>query len=130
MPISFDQALGVHEQALRLRAKRADVLAANLANADTPHYKARDFDFNRALQSARQSQGVALKTTHANHLPADGNSSAEVLYRVPNQPSLDGNTVDSQTEQAAFAQNALEYQASLNFLSARFKSLRAAIRGE
>ena len=107
-----------------------ELLAANIANADTPGYKARDIDFAAAMRSAGAEQGALLRT-HERHLAggaADGG--AEVLYRVPGQPSLDGNTVESQREHAEFMDNAMRYQASLNFLDGRVRSLRSAITGQ
>lgn len=133
MPISIDSALGIHQEALRLRARRAELLASNLANADTPNFKARDVDFKAALSQATQDMGMTQPTrTHAGHMSlTSGNlPGGEALYRVPSQPSLDGNTVDVQAEQAAFAQNSVQYQASLQFLSSKFKGLLGAIRGE
>ena len=129
MTISFDRALGVHMQALELRSKRTEVLAANLANADTPNYKARDLDFAATLASL-QGEGQALKTTHAAHLQAQGHNVGDLLYRVPTQMSLDGNSVEEEQEKADFADNALRYQASLRFLGNRVQGLMSAIRGE
>lgn len=128
MPISFDKALGVHAQALGLRAQRAEVIAANLANADTPNYLARDMDFKTVLAST-QGHG-SLKATHAAHVQGPGSHSGELLYRVPTQPAIDGNTVDAQEEKAAFADNALRYQTSLRLLSSRIQGLLTALRGE
>ena len=129
MTISFDRALGVHAQALELRSKRTEVLAANLANADTPNYKARDLDFAATLASL-QGEGQALKATHAAHLQAQGHNVGDLLYRVPTQMSLDGNSVEEEQEKADFADNALRYQASLRFLGNRVQGLMSAIRGE
>jgi len=128
-PINFDSALGSHERALYLQARRAGVLASNLANADTPGYKARDLDFKAALSSARGS-GVGLAATHPGHLRPAGADlpGGPALYRSPTHSSLDGNTVDVQVEQAAFAQNAVQYQATLRFLSGRFKGMLNALR--
>ena len=131
MALSFDKALGIHAEALQLRAKRLELLASNVANSDTPNYKARDIDFRAALSHAGQSQGVGMARTHPSHMAAGGAAgAAEVQYRVPSQPSLDGNTVDPQLEQAAFVENAVQYQASLDFLNARFRGLRNALKGE
>lgn len=129
MTISFDRALGVHAQALELRSKRTEVLAANLANADTPNYKARDLNFAATLASL-QGEGQALKATHAAHLQAQGHNVGDLLYRVPTQMSLDGNSVEEEQEKADFADNALRYQASLRFLGNRVQGLMSAIRGE
>lgn len=129
MKIGVD--FGIHEQALRLKARRAEVLASNIANADTPGYKARDFDF-RALLNRQMAGAEPLRTTHERHFrDATGVVHPEQLdYRIPNQPSLDGNTVDSQLEHAAYAGNALEYQASLQFLDGQVKKLRMALKGQ
>lgn len=127
-PINFDKALGSHEQALYLQSRRAGVLASNLANADTPNYKARDLDFRSALQQA--SQSVRMSATQSGHIQTRGGSlpGGQLLYRVPNAPSLDGNTVDVDAEQAAFAENALRYQATLRFLSGRFQGMKNALK--
>ena len=134
MAINLDKALGIYPQALSLRARRAEVLAANMANADTPNYKAKDIDFKAVLNQARDQSGsdaAVLMRTHAAHLATgfDG-SSDSVMYRVPDQSSLDGNTVDDQVEQAEFARNAIQYQASLSFLNGKIKTLMTAIRGD
>jgi len=134
MPFNIDTALGIHPQALAVRARRAEILAANIANADTPNYKARDIDF-RAQLSAAQTMPVnaRLVATHAAHLPdaeAAGTAGGGLMYRMPMQPSIDGNTVDSQMEYSQFSQNALQYQSSLTFLSHRIKTLLTAIRGD
>ena len=137
MPISFDSALGIHQQALALRSGRAEILASNIA--DTPGYKARDIDFKSQLQniqaqSAQSQSGLSLTQSNSKHIPIDSatamNSRTEILYRVPHQPSLDGNTVNEQVEKSAFAENAMRYQASLTFLDGKFKGLMAAIKGE
>lgn len=133
MGINFDKALGIHEQALTIQSKRTAVLANNIANADTPGYKARDVDFHALLQQAAHSQrSSGLERTHAAHFRADSKYlSNELMYRVPMQPDTgDGNTVDPSIEQAAFAQSALQYQTSLTFLGNKFRSLMTAIRGE
>ncbi len=142
MALNLDSYLGVHAQALTLEAQRTELLAANLANADTPNYKARDIDFKAALAAAgggnspSSSGTLAVATTNAAHLPApgvdspDGGAGANLKYRVPMAPSLDGNTVDSQLEQAAFAENSVRYQATLTFLNARLKELMTAIVGQ
>lgn len=135
MAINFDKALGVHEQALQVRAQRHEVLASNIANADTPGYKARDIDFRAALQKSAQSSAGQLRllSTQANHMPVSGvggsNGPAELMYRMPLQPSLDGNTVESHVEQAQFADNTMRYQATLQFLSSKFSGLKTVIQG-
>lgn len=130
MSISFSNALGIHESALNMRSQRAEVLANNLANADTPGYKARDFDFKAALNQATGEQ-LPMQATRDNHLQGNGgNPAQELLYRTPMQPSLDGNTVDSQMELSAYMRNAMDFQSSFQFLNSKFKGLTAAIKGE
>lgn len=135
MRIGLDNALGIHPEALQLRAERTEVLARNIANADTPGYKARDLDFHAVLQAQTAAAGkpqAQVQRTHNNHLQDDvvSGSAAELGYRVPLMPSLDGNTVEAQVEQAEFAQNALQFQASLRFLNGRLSGLMTAIKGE
>jgi flagellar basal-body rod protein FlgB len=129
--MDFDNLFGIHERALVLRSERAEVLSANLANADTPGYKARDFDFQGML-SREMDNGVRMKTTHTGHIQSESGPvpPAQLLYRVPSQPSLDGNTVDSEREHAAFASNAIEYQTSLSFINSKINGLRKALKGE
>ena len=124
------KALQHNEQALKLRAQRNQVLAANIANADTPNFKARDIDFKAALAAAK-GDGVSLRTTSDLHFRSMSTSAtgAEVLYRVPMQSSLDGNTVETDVEQAAFAENALQYRATLQFLDGQIRSIKYALKG-
>jgi flagellar basal-body rod protein FlgB len=123
-----------NETVLRLRAARQEVLASNIANADTPNYKARDFDFGRTLQAALTSSeppALPLAKTNPNHLDVTGGTSwleGQLQYRHDIQPSIDGNTVDVNTEMAHFTDNALRYQASLTFLQRRFEGLRNALQ--
>lgn len=111
---STDRLFGIHANALQLRQQRMDMLASNIANAATPGYKARDIDFGNALKLAEQGQSAA----------------AAIQYRIPVQPSIDGNTVELSTEQTAFAENALGYRTSLSFLQGRISSLKRALKGE
>ena len=153
--IGFHNALGIHGNALQLRAQRSEILANNLANSDTPGFKARDIDFQTILEKSRQPEKAVndrrhfdiaqpgaltgngrlakpklpLQPTHHQHF-ASQNSLNDLLYRTPSQPSIDGNTVDSQTEQAEFARNSFNYSATFEFLNGKFKGLRNAIRGE
>lgn len=135
MPLNLNAYLGIEPDALKVYSQRADVLAANLANADTPGYQARDIDFRAALAAAG-SPGDALQPATTNPgdvtaTAADGSVSTEqfLKYRVPLAPSLDGNTVDSQMEESQFAQNTVRYQAALTFLENRFSELTTAITG-
>ncbi|PTS83648.1 flagellar basal body rod protein FlgB [Pseudomonas sp. HMWF032] len=135
MSISFDRALGIHEQALGFRAQRAEVLANNIANADTPHYKARDLEFASVLaeQSAKSQRGqISLNRTNSQHIPAEGlvSADASLAYRTPLHPSIDQNTVDLQLEQSNYAENSVQFQASFTFLNSKFKGLVNALRGE
>lgn len=131
----LDDMLQFHQQALALRGQRQQLLASNIANADTPHYKARDFDFNTALQGAlAQTKAAAtLATTSPGHLDGhpgeSGLNGAPLLYRTQTQGSVDGNTVDADTERAAFADNAIHYEANLTFLNQQIKAMLAAIQG-
>jgi flagellar basal-body rod protein FlgB len=113
----LDEMLRFHSEALKLRSQRQELLAANIANADTPNYKAVDFDFSRSL-----AQAVA---TPSGAPPA----AASVLYRQPTQPSLDGNTVEMDVERAQFADNTVRYEASLHFLNAQIKAMLTALQG-
>ena len=129
--INFSNALGIHPSALQLRAARAEILANNLANADTPGYKARDINFQAVLKGElSSSRSVGMERTHAGHLAGTGRVDEELLYRNPTQPSIDGNTVDSQLEQALFARNSMNYNATFEFLNSKFKGMRGALRGE
>ena len=135
MKIGFDNALGPHAQALQLRGLRTEVLARNIAHADTPGYLARDIDFKtelaRRMESADASTSTRLRTTHSAHLPVVGTTTDVGLkYRSPLLASFDSNTVDTQMEQAAFAENNVQFQAALRFLNGRFQGLMTAVRGE
>jgi len=133
MSISFDSALGIHESALRLRGQRAGILANNLANIDTPNYKARDLDFKQLLnQQTSGGNTFAAQMTNERHMPADSmfGEDADLLYRTPQQPSIDGNTVEDQIEHAEYMKNSLAFQASFQFLNSKFQGLKTAIRGD
>jgi flagellar basal-body rod protein FlgB len=135
MPTSIDAYLGIHTRALTLESRRTELLANNLANADTPGFKARDVDFRTALSAAAGTgtQGVALRATQPGHqgvTTAAAGSAAELKYRVPMAPALDGNTVDAQLEQSAFAENAVRYQATLTFINSKLRTLMTAITGQ
>ncbi len=126
----LDRVFGIHEQAVQMRARRSEVLASNLANADTPGYKARDFDFKAMLRQQAQP-AVRLAATHRSHISSDQGivPTASMQYRNPHQPSLDGNTVEVEREQAEYSANAISYQASLRFLEGKIKGLKTAIKG-
>lgn len=121
------------QDALNLRAHRQQVLASNIANADTPNYKARDIDFAKELQRAQgvQAGNLNLSATSSRHMQVSGGMlDVQALYRAAVQPSIDGNTVDLDVERAQFADNAIHYQFVLDRLSGKMKTLLSAIRGE
>jgi len=113
-----DPLFGIHGDALALRSRRMALLASNIANAATPNYKARDFDFQKALDQA--STGASL----------DNAADSTLAYRVPLQASLDGNTVELGTEQTQFAENAVQYRTTLSFLQGRISTVMTALKGE
>ena len=127
--INFNNALGVHPDAMLLRGKRAEILANNLANSDTPGFKARDMNFQAQLAKETQT-GMEMTSTNSAHISGSANQSNGLLFRNPSQPSIDGNTVDTQLEQTIFSRNAMDYNSSFEFLSGKFKGLKSAIRGE
>ena len=124
----IDNALGVHAQALGLRSKRMEVLARNIANADTPHFKAKDIDFRSVL---KQTQESTLNTTSNLHMgmPMEEHPGGE-KFRIPFNASFDGNTVEMNVEQAKFGQVAADYQTTLNILENRVSGIRRALRGD
>lgn len=129
--INFNNALGVHPDAMLLRGKRAEILANNLANSDTPGFKARDINFQAVLANESKSQsGLQMSATNSAHISASASGNSDLLFRNPSQPSIDGNTVDTQIEQTLFTRNAMDYNSSFEFLNGKFKGLKSAIRGE
>ncbi|MCO5121476.1 MAG: flagellar basal body rod protein FlgB [Burkholderiaceae bacterium] len=135
----FTGMIEFHSQALALRAERQKVLASNIANADTPGFQARDFDFQAALKAATGPQAnrpASVVSTSPGHLPiahrgVDGSLTLSTLsWRKPEQPSADGNTVDMDRERANFADNALRYEAALRFINSNVRTMVSAIRGE
>ena len=126
-----------YQGAVRLRQQRQEVLAANIANADTPNYKARDFDFGTALKEAVGQGGMQLANTQlavtsARHIPGSAKSAsadgAGLMYRQPTQPSLDGSTVDMDVERVQFADNTMQYQADLAIISQRLNGIKTALQ--
>lgn len=134
MVSKLDSHFLVQQQALTLRADRQQVLAGNIANADTPNYQARDYDFATALHhalSGRVDGGLPLAATAPRHLPGNpGAGAARLLYRQAAQPSADGNTVDMDLERAEFAANAFYYEAGLSFITGKIRTLTAALQGQ
>lgn len=129
--LGFDRSLGIHDNALLVRSDRSSVLANNLANADTPGFKARDIDFQAVLRGevAKQSRLDVAKTDKG-HIPGRHSEGSEKLYRTPSQPSIDGNTVDIHIENKEFTTNAMQYNASFEFLNRKFTGLTRVLRGE
>lgn len=124
----IDKALDIHARALDVRSRRMELLARNIANADTPHFKAQDVDFRAVLGNVRQD---ALTVTHKTHFKQPEPDSPDgVKYRVPFNVSFDGNTVELNIEQAQYGKAASDYQATLQFLEQRVSSMRKALKGE
>ncbi len=129
---TFQNYLGIHESSLYLQSRRAEVLASNLANVDTPAYKARDIDFRQVLQAEDSAtSNTLMQTSRTGHIQPDSEFSGDELqYRNPYQASVDGNTVEHQVELAAYSDNAMRYLASLRILGGKFNTLNTAIRGQ
>lgn len=134
MTTQLDNALQFHHDALNLRAHRQQLLASNIANADTPNFKARDIDFSQALSGAIGTRmgPLALTTSAAAHLSAAKSQPLDrfARFRTEQQSTVDGNTVDMDVERAAFAENALHYQASVTFINGLLRSMQSAISGQ
>ena len=122
MGINFDKALGIHPHTLNLRTERAKVLAGNLANVDTPGFKARDFDFQAAIASVEAQQHQ--------YGQVQSQTSPAMQFRNPYNNTMDGNTVELGVEQAHYAQNAMDFETSLTFLNMKFQGLATAIQGQ
>jgi len=134
MSSRLDEAMRFHQTALNTRAYRQQVIASNIANADTPNYKARDVDFREALKGALagKSGNLALNATSARHLAAAGASplEANLKFRNDQQGAVDGNTVNMDVERSAFAENAVQYQASVTFINGLITGMQRAIQGQ
>lgn len=130
MAISLDRAFGIHPQSMHLRNQRAEILSSNIANADTPGYKAKDIDFQKALSGASKQYSSSMTRTHEKHMSVSSSINEALQYRIPSQPDTgDGNTVELQTERMKFLQNQLGYNASVQFLTGRIKGLKNALKG-
>jgi len=130
--MNLDKIFGIHAQAAQLRSYRGEILAQNIANAETPGYKARDIDFGSLLKKINEagSANMAASGKQGEVFPSRTQLNNEMLYRMPMQPSLDGNTVDMDIEKAEFSRNAIGYQASMNFLNDEIKGILTALKGE
>jgi flagellar basal-body rod protein FlgB len=131
---TLDTALRFQEQALKLAGQKQQMVASNIANSDTPNFKAQTFDFAHALERAQagQSQAVVLSTSNVRHIPPSSATSVaatDVVYSTPSQPAADGNTVDMDHERAQFADGTLKYQEAFTFLNGQVKTILAAIQG-
>lgn len=127
----LDNEVNFHQRALGLRSKRQEILSSNVANADTPNFKARDINFSSVLNRKISSDSAnnKLVTTSPKHIRLRSDDVVDdALYRIPQQPSVDGNTVEMDTERAKFADNSLRYNASVTFISGKFRSLLSAIQ--
>lgn len=130
MAISLDKLMGFHEKAMQVRTERMEIIAGNLANANTPGYKSKDLDFQKVMQRAQFSRDHNLVRTNENHLKGSMQGSGDVQFRIPNQPDTgDGNTVDVQLERNTFLDNNLRYQAGLEFLNGKIKGMKKALSG-
>lgn len=132
----MESIFGIHEQALLIRKERESILANNLANADTPNFKARDIDWRKEIKNAQDQMEAKqfapdLEMTNSRHIEAFGDMTTGdyLKYRVPTQPSLDGNTVEAHIEKAKFMENAIQYQASLEFINGKISAIRTALTG-
>ncbi|WP_437610713.1 flagellar basal body rod protein FlgB [Erwinia sp. V71] len=133
----LDAALNFGTEALNLRAQRQEILASNIANADTPGYQARDIDFASQLkktleQGRAQGSGMSLALTSARHIPAETvqKPALDLMYRIPDQPAADGNTVDMDRERTQFADNSLKYQTDLTLISSQLKGMMNVLQGQ
>ena len=130
MAIGFDKGFELHAQGMQLRAQRAEVIASNIANADTPGYKAKGMDFQKALAQASQKQQMGMSRTNTKHFDVRTELNNNVDFRIPDQPDTgDGNTVDVQVERNLYLENSLEYQAGVQFLNGKIKALQKVISG-
>lgn len=130
MAISLDKLVGFHHKAMQVRTDTMEVIAGNLANANTPGYKARGIDFQKAMQSAQYERAHTLSRTHEKHFEGKMQSQAEIEYRIPLQPDTgDGNTVEVQAERNIFLENGMRYQAGIQFLNGKIKGMKKAISG-
>lgn len=130
-----ESIFGIHEKALQIRTMRGEVLASNLANADTPNYKARDIDFRQAMQQENDrfaKDSLPMAKTSGHHLGGESlmNTQDFLKYRMPTQPALDGNTVETHIEKAQFMENAMQHQATLEFIDSKIQGIRGALKGE
>lgn len=138
MSINFEKALGSAERALIFRSQRAEILSNNIANADTPNFKARDLDFSTVLLQSQTKETpatpISLKTTNVKHITGKESVNyiygGALLYSTPAQPAIDQNTVDQQVEIAKYTENGIRFDAAFTRLNGAFKGLLKALRGD
>lgn len=124
----LENPFGIHEQALQVKSRRMELIAGNIANADTPHFKARDLDFRKILAAEHPSPMAATNQRHFE--TGELENPGGLVYRVPYNTSVDGNTVEINVEQANYGEAAGDYQATLRFLESRVSGIRKALKGE
>lgn len=130
MAINLDRLTALHHRAVNVRNDRMELISGNLANQNTPGYKARDINFQEAMKSASYQQKLSLDRTTGAHIKGHMVGNNEIAFRVPTQPDTgDGNTVEAQIERNIFLENGLRYQASLQFLDGKLKGIKKAITG-
>lgn len=138
MSIINDRLFGIHDDALMLQERNLKLRAENIANADTPGYKAREMSFDRAMESALQTKSTADPGSPGRLLTNDprqiggvaSSSSVQEGYSIPDQPALDGNTVDLDRERVGYTQDAVGYQTTLSFLNSRISGIKSALKGQ
>ncbi|NMH59682.1 flagellar basal body rod protein FlgB [Alteromonas ponticola] len=130
MAIDLDRLVGFHQKALNLREKRMELISGNIANANTPGYKARDIDFQSAMKMAATDQRQTMVRTDSKHITGSMHTTSFIQYRSPGQSDTgDGNSVEVQKERNEFLDNGLRYQATLEFLNGKFKGMKKALSG-
>ncbi|MHB1099066.1 MAG: flagellar basal body rod protein FlgB [Burkholderiales bacterium] len=125
----LDEDFSFYQKALKLRGTRQQILASNIANADTPNYKARDFDFASAMKNAVSKTASSMEMTDPRHMQSFGSSGVKLQYSMPYQSSLDGNTVEMDVERNKFMDNSIHYEADLTVLTNRIKTMLSALQG-
>lgn len=125
----LDEDFSFYQKALKLRGTRQQILASNIANADTPNYKARDFDFVSAMKNAVSKTASSMEMTDPRHMQSFGSSGVKLQYSMPYQSSLDGNTVEMDVERNKFMDNSIHYEADLTVLTNRIKTMLSALQG-
>ncbi|MCW8091816.1 flagellar basal body rod protein FlgB [Alteromonas sp. ASW11-130] len=130
MAIDLDRLVGFHQKALNLREQRMELISGNIANANTPGYKAKDIDFQAAMKMAQTDHKQSMVRTDSKHMVGSMHATSMIQYRLPLQPDTgDGNSVELQQERNAFLDNGLRYQATLEFVKGKLKGMKKALSG-